>query len=121
MLDRDTKLLHVILQEWSDEYNKTQTSRDIWRSDAYCWKHERELPHRDMDSIHLKKGQLEHLMMDMQTFKKRADWYTKRGIPHRRGYLLYGPPGTGKTSTIQAVAVSRQYSMSVCIEFSPRP
>jgi ATP-dependent 26S proteasome regulatory subunit len=42
----------------------------------------------------------------MQTFKMRADWYTKRGIPHRRGYLLYGPPGTGKTSMIQAVAVS---------------
>jgi chaperone BCS1 len=59
-----------------------------------------------MDSIHLRKGQMEHLMMDMQTFKKRADWYTKRGIPHRRGYLLYGPPGTGKTSTIQAIAVS---------------
>jgi hypothetical protein len=27
MIDRDTKLLHVILQEWSDEYNKTQTTR----------------------------------------------------------------------------------------------
>jgi chaperone BCS1 len=42
----------------------------------------------------------------MQTFKTRADWYTKRGIPHRRGYLFYGPPGTGKTSMIQAIAVS---------------
>lgn len=45
--------------------------------------------------------------LDMKTFRKKADWYHKRGISHRRGYLLYGPPGTGKTSTIQAVAVSR--------------
>ncbi|KAK4514096.1 putative NRPS-like protein biosynthetic cluster [Mucor velutinosus] len=113
MLDRDTKLLHVILQEWSDEYNKTQRTRDIWRSDQYNWKHERELPQRDMDSIHLKKGQMEHLMMDMQTFKKKADWYTKRGIPHRRGYLLYGPPGTGKTSTIQAIANHLDYNIAI--------
>ncbi|KAI8642945.1 P-loop containing nucleoside triphosphate hydrolase protein [Parasitella parasitica] len=113
MMDRDTKLLHVILQEWSDEYNKTQTSRDIWRSDAYNWKHERQLPSREIDSIHLKKGQMEHLMMDMQTFKRRADWYTKRGIPHRRGYLLYGPPGTGKTSTIQAIANHLDYNIAI--------
>jgi ATP-dependent 26S proteasome regulatory subunit len=42
----------------------------------------------------------------MEVFKNRADWYHKRGIPYRRGYLLYGPPGTGKTSIIQAIAVS---------------
>lgn len=46
----------------------------------------------------------------MKTFRCRADWYKKRGIPHRRGYLLYGPPGTGKTSIIQAIAVSNLYS-----------
>ena len=26
------------------------------------------------------------------------DWYSKRDIPYRRGYLFYGPPGTGKSS-----------------------
>lgn len=41
----------------------------------------------------------------METFRSRAEWYRKRGIPHRRGYLLYGPPGTGKSSIIQAIAV----------------
>lgn len=30
MLARDTKMLHVILQEWSDEYNKTQTVKVNW-------------------------------------------------------------------------------------------
>lgn len=33
-----------------------------------------------------------------------ADWYTTKGVPYRRGYLMYGPPGTGKTSFVQAVA-----------------
>jgi chaperone BCS1 len=33
-----------------------------------------------------------------------ADWYRKKGIPYRRGYLLHGPPGTGKTSFTEAIA-----------------
>ncbi|KAM3068066.1 hypothetical protein ACMFMF_009432 [Clarireedia jacksonii] len=31
-------------------------------------------------------------------------WYSNRGIPYRRGYLLYGPPGTGKSSLSFAIA-----------------
>ncbi|RCI05641.1 hypothetical protein CU098_000021, partial [Rhizopus stolonifer] len=104
MSGRDTRKLHVILQEWSDDYNKNLASRHIYRSNGYSWMFERTLPFRDMDSIHLRDGQKDLLVRDMQTFKKRAEWYKKRGIPHRRGYLLYGPPGTGKTSTIQAIA-----------------
>jgi chaperone BCS1 len=31
-------------------------------------------------------------------------WYSNRGIPYRRRYLLYGPPGTGKSSLSFAIA-----------------
>jgi chaperone BCS1 len=31
-------------------------------------------------------------------------WYSDRGIPYRRGYLLHGPPGTGKSSLSFAVS-----------------
>lgn len=41
---------------------------------------------------------------DIQKFQNSEEWYQKRGIPYRRGYLLYGPPGTGKTSFTLAVA-----------------
>lgn len=35
---------------------------------------------------------------------KMEDWYRKRQIPHRRGWLLQGPGGTGKSSMATALA-----------------
>eukprot|EP01035_Chromulina_nebulosa_P022647 gene22647-29326_t len=35
-------------------------------------------------------------------------WYSDRGIPYRRGYLLHGPPGGGKTSDVDAAFPSRE-------------
>ncbi|KAG2195929.1 hypothetical protein INT47_002702 [Mucor saturninus] len=106
MQSPNTKLLHLFIQEWSNQYNITTVTRYVYRASGFSWNYERELPHRSLDSVHLRDGQKEKLVQDMKTFRSRADWYKKRGIPHRRGYLLYGPPGTGKSSIIQAVANS---------------
>lgn len=41
---------------------------------------------------------------DAREFLSSEQWYSDRGIPYRRGYLLYGSPGSGKTSFIYALA-----------------
>ncbi|KAF8624314.1 hypothetical protein AX15_005944 [Amanita polypyramis BW_CC] len=59
---------------------------------------------RSLESIILPDGLLDSIVTDVKDFLQMEKWYTKAGIPYKRGYLLYGPPGTGKTSTIYALA-----------------
>ena len=46
------------------------------------------------------------LLNDITSFlaQDTREWYTKRGILYKRGYLLYGPPGTGKSSLSLSIA-----------------
>ncbi|RDW70160.1 hypothetical protein BP5796_08557 [Coleophoma crateriformis] len=50
----------------------------------------------------IKKSLLEDMRDYLHPHTRR--WYSNRGIPYRRGYLLYGPPGTGKSSLSFAIA-----------------
>jgi ATP-dependent 26S proteasome regulatory subunit len=51
------------------------------------------------------------LICDLKDFIKSEDFYNKKGIPYKRGYLLYGPPGSGKTSIIKSFAST--YGMDI--------
>ena len=68
---------------------------------------------RPLGSVILDEGVAEGLVGDVKEFLRAQQWYTDRGVPYRRGYLLYGPPGTGKTSFIQALAGELDYSVAM--------
>ncbi|KAI5954230.1 BCS1 [Candida jiufengensis] len=68
---------------------------------------------RLIGSVILDEGIADTILNDVKDFLVSGEWYHKRGIPYRRGYLLYGPPGSGKTSFIQALAGELDYN--ICI------
>jgi chaperone BCS1 len=59
---------------------------------------------RRLCSVVLQPGEKEHLVQDIEKFRKSKERYQRLGIPYHRGYLFYGPPGTGKTSLVSALA-----------------
>ncbi|XP_074094126.1 mitochondrial chaperone BCS1 [Cotesia typhae] len=59
---------------------------------------------RPVDSVVLGDGIATRILNDCKEFINNPGWYSDRGIPYRRGYLLYGPPGCGKSSFITALA-----------------
>ncbi|CAN6634685.1 mitochondrial chaperone Bcs1p [Trichomonascus vanleenenianus] len=68
---------------------------------------------RAIESVILAGSIKDDITKDVEDFLSNGQWYDKRGIPYRRGYLLYGPPGSGKSSIIQALAGYLDYN--ICI------
>ncbi len=68
---------------------------------------------RSLDSVILDENVSTRLLADVEEWIHSSKWYSDRGIPYRRGYLLYGPPGSGKSSFIFALAGKLGYN--ICI------
>lgn len=119
MRGQDMNLLKSYVQEWIDTHFEKESGKltiykcQPTRYEGFDWKTVGSKELRSFESVILKDGQKEHILKDIQTFRRREHWYSIRGIPYRRGYLLYGPPGTGKTSLVQSVA--SKVNMNVAI------
>ena len=66
---------------------------------------------RALDSVILRPGEKESLVLDIQKFRASRERYRRLGVPYHRGFLFYGPPGTGKSSL--ASAVGAKFGMSI--------
>lgn len=66
---------------------------------------------RPISSVVLDEGLSDKILSDCRDFIKNHQWYSDRGIPYRRGYLLYGPPGCGKSSFITALAGELEFGI----------
>jgi chaperone BCS1 len=72
---------HVVIKMISEE--TTESSGENWRQVALRSK-------RDLASVIVEAGVKERLEADITEFCKAEKWYTSRGVPWRRGFLLHG-------------------------------
>ena len=81
---------------------------------AGSWRKLMAVERRDIASVHFPEGVVEELVADVREFLTMGEWYKRRGIPHRRGYMLYGEPGCGKSSFATALAGELGLNLCVC-------
>lgn len=115
MLGHEKKLLFDLLNEAKELALKAEEGRTIiyntfgpeWRPFGFPRKK------RPISSVVLPDNIGTSVLEDVKEFLSNAKWYTDRGIPYRRGYLLHGPPGCGKSSYIQALA--GELDLNICL------
>lgn len=76
-------------------------------------------PIRPMETVHFDETTKAELIADIENYLDPTTrrFYTARGIPYRRGYLLHGTPGTGKTSL--SLALSGQFGLDLYLLHIP--
>ncbi|KAJ8077739.1 hypothetical protein PM082_002172 [Marasmius tenuissimus] len=106
LMTRNPKLLAELLKDARKAYMKvTEDKMCIWAADSTNdWRQVARREKRSLKSIVLDPGIKDTILEDARDFLNSKKWYTERGIPFRRGYLLYGAPGSGKTSLIHSLA-----------------
>ncbi|KAM0268546.1 hypothetical protein ACHAQH_009950 [Verticillium albo-atrum] len=103
---RSPQVLKELFNECRVEYLKlAEDKTSVFEHHNGGWKRTNSRDIRPMDTVAMKE---EGLLRDVESFlnPKARDWYMRRGIPYRKGYLLYGSPGTGKSSFSLSVAGS---------------
>ncbi|KAF7535320.1 hypothetical protein G7Z17_g13222 [Cylindrodendrum hubeiense] len=110
---RNPRILKELLVDARAQYLKKDESKTlIYRGAAGSsggdptWQRCMTRASRPVSTVILNEKVKEDLIADVTDYLNPATrrWYSNRGIPYRRGYLLYGPPGTGKSSLSLALA-----------------
>lgn len=97
---RTRTLLYELLEECRPTSKKKVENQErtiIYGVDheALCWKASgtRGKKRRDLQTVICADDTRQRLLTDVKEFMDSFEWYSDRGIPFRRGYLVYGPPG----------------------------
>jgi len=90
ILSLDHRILNELLIDAKKAYKVAEErSISIYVSDtSNNWRHIASRPKRPLNSIVLDPGIKDLLVNDAKDFLESKPWYSARGIPFRRGYLL---------------------------------
>ena len=104
-IGRSPKVLKDLFSDCRTKYlDIVKNKTSIFEHYNGDWKKSKAVDIRQLDTVILNDERKTALLNDVKSFLGSQAWYSVRGIPYRRGYLLYGPPGTGKSSLSLSVA-----------------
>ncbi len=114
IISRNVALVNELIRDAQDVANPINKSViTIYRAEWDNWTFARTQPIRKLDTVILANNYKQILLEDLKEFRSSEDWYTKHGVPYRRGYLLHGQPGNGKSSVVAALA--SELHLNVCV------
>lgn len=99
-----TQILNLLsdVVEYNQKFKKERLPRVFTNSSWGEWQYNSDIKTKNINNVFI-KGK-DFLINDIKGFIANEEWYNKRGIPYKRGYIFYGEPGNGKTATVQAIA-----------------
>lgn len=106
-IGRSGNILNKWLEACHQEYLRQAHEKTvIFKHRNDYWRRTSSKPKRPLSTVVVDEQLKRQFVDDVREFLdlNTQTWYSSRGIPYRRGYLLYGPPGTGKSSLSAAVA-----------------
>jgi len=104
-----TKKMLEDIRQWNTTLDNKNNISVFTNTTHGDWYEMKKISPKKVEHIALKDK--EKIIMDIENYLKSKDWYIKRGIAYKRGYLFYGAPGNGKTALSLALAQKYNYNI----------
>lgn len=91
--------------DFNQKFKITIDKSEVYTWDGYHnWNRLTDVRLKSFDQVILPVNVKDSLILDLNLFLTRENWYKEKAIAYKRGYLFYGSPGNGKTSLAVAMA-----------------
>lgn len=110
MFGRNKAIMQDLVDTFCHKFPENKLK--LMRFKSNYWSDYAMLDRRELKTVIVEKALKRALVKAIEDFQMNEAWYTERGLPWKKTFVLHGIPGTGKTSLIKALA--SHFNLNVC-------